>query len=37
VDQDKFSGLQRNGNPITKTYKGDVIKLLEEVMVPPEK
>lgn len=34
VDQDKFKGLTRNGNPITKTYDGNKTKLLEEVQLP---
>ncbi len=37
VDQDRFSGLQRNGNPISKTYKGDKNKLMQSVLLPPLK
>ncbi|MEO1655268.1 MAG: glycosyl hydrolase family 17 protein, partial [Bacteroidota bacterium] len=35
VDQGIFEGLSRDGNSITKTYKGDKEALLEEVLVPP--
>lgn len=35
VDQGVFEGLTRNGNPITKTYNGDLDNLLEDVLVPP--
>ena len=34
VDQDLFAGLERSGNLITKTYKGDKKALLKEVLVP---
>lgn len=37
VDQGKFSGLTRDGNPITKTYNGNKEELLVEVMMPPLK
>jgi exo-beta-1,3-glucanase (GH17 family) len=37
VDQGIFENLTRDGNPITKTYKGDVENLLKEVMAPPAK
>lgn len=37
VDQGVFSGLTRNGNPITKTYNGDKYALMKEVLVPPLK
>ena len=35
VDQGVFKGLTRNGNPITKTYNGDIKKLLQSVGTPP--
>lgn len=35
VDQGIFKGMSRNGNPITKTYEGNLSKLLEDVLVPP--
>jgi len=35
VDQGIFDGLTRDGNPITKTYDGDLDALLEDVLVPP--
>ncbi|WP_222983471.1 glycosyl hydrolase family 17 protein [Flagellimonas meishanensis] len=35
VDKGIFKGLTRNGNPITKTYDGDLEALLTEVLVPP--
>ncbi len=35
VDQGIFEGLTRDGNPITKTYDGDLEALLEDVLVPP--
>ena len=34
VDQGVFNGLTRNGNPITKTYNGDIEKLMKDVLVP---
>jgi len=34
VDQNKFQGLTRNGNPITKTYDGNLERLLNAVSVP---
>lgn len=37
VDKGTFSGLTRNGNPITKTYKGDKDALMKDVLVPPTK
>jgi exo-beta-1,3-glucanase (GH17 family) len=37
VDQGVFKGLSRNGNPITKTYKGNKENLLLEVQLPPVK
>jgi exo-beta-1,3-glucanase (GH17 family) len=37
VDQGVFNNLTRDGNPIIKTYDGDVKKLLNEVMAPPIK
>ncbi len=37
VDAEVFKGLSRNGNPITKTYKGVKEELLKEVEVPPAK
>jgi exo-beta-1,3-glucanase (GH17 family) len=35
VDKGVFKGLSRNGNPIIKTYGGDLKKLMEDVAVPP--
>lgn len=35
VDQGIFKGLTRDGNPIRKTYEGDMEKLLKDVLVPP--
>ncbi len=35
VDKGIFDGLTRNGNAITKTYKGNKEALLKEVLVPP--
>lgn len=35
VDKGVFNGLKRNGNPITKTYKGDKEELMKTVLVPP--
>jgi exo-beta-1,3-glucanase (GH17 family) len=37
VDKGTFNGLTRNGNPITKTYKGDKEALMKDVLVPPTK
>ena len=37
VDQGIFQGLTRDGNPIIKTYEGDVKALMQEVMTPPAK
>lgn len=37
VDNGVFKGLKRNGNPITKTYKGDKEELMPHVLVPPTK
>ena len=37
VDKGIFDGLTRNGNPITKTYDGDINALMEDVLVPPTK
>ncbi len=37
VDKGTFSGLTRNGNPITKTYNGDKDALMKDVLVPPTK
>jgi exo-beta-1,3-glucanase (GH17 family) len=34
VDNNVFKGLSRNGNSITKTYKGNKQQLLKEVQVP---
>ncbi|WP_323789907.1 glycosyl hydrolase family 17 protein [Psychroserpens sp.] len=34
VDQGVFEGLTRNGNPITKTYNGNVNDLMKDVLVP---
>lgn len=35
VDKGVFKGLQRDGQTITKTFKGDKEALLKEVLVPP--
>jgi len=35
VDNGAFSGLTRNGNPITKTYEGNKEDLMKTVLVPP--
>ena len=35
VDKGIFEGLTRNGNPITKTYKGDKEALMKDVLAPP--
>ena len=37
VDAGVFDGLTRNGNPITKTYGGDLDSLFQEVLMPPKK
>ncbi len=37
VDQNVFKGLERSGNPITKTYNGSLDQLFEDVMLPPKK
>ncbi len=37
VDKGVFTGLTRNGNPITKTYKGDKNALMKDVLLPPIK
>ena len=37
VDQGVFKGLTRNGNPIVKTYDGNLEALMETVSVPPTK
>jgi len=34
VDQGVFDGLNRNGNPITKTYNGNIEELMKDVLVP---
>jgi exo-beta-1,3-glucanase (GH17 family) len=35
VDKGVFEGLTRDGNQITKTYKGDKKELFKDVLVPP--
>lgn len=35
VDQGVFDGLTRDGQPITKTYNGNVDSLMNDVLVPP--
>ncbi len=35
VDKNLFTGLGRNGTPITKTYGGNMEKLMEDVVLPP--
>lgn len=35
VDEGVFEGLTRDGQPITKTYNGNLDALLEDVLVPP--
>jgi exo-beta-1,3-glucanase (GH17 family) len=35
VDKGVFTGLSRNGNPITKTFKGSKMELMKDVMAPP--
>lgn len=37
VDKGVFKGLNRNGQPISKTYKGNKEELLKTVLVPPTK
>lgn len=37
VDQNKFEGLTRGRNKITKTYDGDKVALLKDVVLPPRK
>ncbi len=37
VDDGTFNGLTRDGNPITKTYDGNIDALMQDVMVPPTK
>ncbi len=37
VDQGVFDGLTRNGNPISKTYEGDIDALLRDVEMPAVK
>lgn len=36
VDSGVFNGLTRNGNPITKTYEGNLENLMLDVLVPPK-
>ena len=35
VDAGVFDGLIRNGNPVTKTYGGNLDSLMKDVLVPP--
>lgn len=35
VDEGRFNGLARDGQPITKTYGGDQSALMETVLLPP--
>jgi len=35
VDNGNFDGLTRDGQPITKTYDGDIKALMKDVFVPP--
>jgi len=35
VDDGVFDGLTRGGNPITKSYGGDIDKLMQDVLPPP--
>lgn len=35
VDAGIFDGLTRDGNPVTKTFKGDTVALMKTVIVPP--
>ena len=37
VDANAFKGLYRDGNPITKTYKGNLEELMQEVELPAVK
>jgi exo-beta-1,3-glucanase (GH17 family) len=37
VDKGVFKGLTRNGNPITKTYRGNINELMPHVLVPPRR
>lgn len=37
VDEGKFDGLTRGGKTITKTYKGNLDALMQDVLVPPSK
>ncbi|MEO1513420.1 MAG: glycosyl hydrolase family 17 protein [Bacteroidota bacterium] len=37
VDKGAFEGLARNGNAISKTYDGDLQKLLDDTQLPPLK
>lgn len=37
VDKGVFDGLTRDGNPIKKTYDGNLEALMEDVLVPPTK
>jgi hypothetical protein len=37
VDRGAFNGLTRNGNPIHKTYNGNLDTLLAEIHLPPLK
>ncbi len=37
VDKGIFDGLERDGNPIVKTYNGDKNALMKDVEVPPRK
>jgi len=37
VDQGVFEGLTRGGNPITKTYNGDIDELMNDVLAPNTK
>jgi exo-beta-1,3-glucanase (GH17 family) len=37
VDKGVFNGLTRNGNPIIKTYNGNLDELMPHVLVPPAK
>lgn len=37
VDQGIFEGLQRDGNPVFKTYEGSKENLLIDVLTPPER
>ena len=34
VDEGVFEGLTRNGNPITKTYNGNLDSLMQDVKIP---